>query len=248
MSILVFSLLFFPVIICGLSIYVFKIKANYLKLLTAFSGAYLLTICFIEVLPEIYSQSNSNNIYIGIFILIGFFIQLLLDFVSKGVEHGHQHIDCNCHKNRKLNPLPVLIGLCIHAFLEGMPLSDGFMNSELRNTLLLGIIIHNIPISIVLMSLFIHNQHSKTTPIILLIIFALASPFGALCSYFLGMEFINNINQYFSAIMAIVVGIFLHISTTILFETDENHKFNYIKLFVVIIGASAAFIISIIHI
>jgi hypothetical protein len=38
--------------------------------------------------------------------------------------------------------------------------------------------------------------------------------------------------------MALVVGIFLHISTTILFETEENHKFNMVKFIAIIIGAS----------
>ena len=31
----------------------------------------------------------------------------------------------------------------------------------------------------------------------------------------------------FNIILAIVVGMFLHISTTIIFETSENHKFNF---------------------
>jgi hypothetical protein len=37
------------------------------------------------------------------------------------------------------------------------------------------------------------------------------------------------------------VGIFLHISTTILFESSENHRFNLIKFLVIILGAGLAF-------
>jgi hypothetical protein len=39
-----------------------------------------------------------------------------------------------------------------------------------------------------------------------------------------------------SVILAIVVGMFLHISTTIIFETSENHRVNLIKLGAVISG------------
>jgi uncharacterized membrane-anchored protein len=37
-------------------------------------------------------------------------------------------------------------------------------------------------------------------------------------------------------ILAVVVGMFLHISTTIIFETSENHKFNLMKLIAIFIG------------
>jgi hypothetical protein len=36
--------------------------------------------------------------------------------------------------------------------------------------------------------------------------------------------------------LAFVIGIFLHISTTILFESDQNHRFNFIKLLSIILG------------
>jgi zinc and cadmium transporter len=42
----------------------------------------------------------------------------------------------------------------------------------------------------------------------------------------------------FNRIMVIVIGIFLHISTTILFESTEDHKFNLKKLLVVLAGIS----------
>jgi hypothetical protein len=45
----------------------------------------------------------------------------------------------------------------------------------------------------------------------------------------------------FNMILAIVVGMFLHISTTIIFETSENHKFNVLKLTSIIVGCSLAF-------
>jgi zinc transporter ZupT len=240
MNILVFCALFFPVVLSGLSIFVFKTGTKNLKLITAFSGAYLLAISFLEILPEIY-KSSTNISTIGGFILLGFFIQLLLDFITKGVEHGHQHE--GHHHGKSISPLPVIIGLFIHSFLEGMPLSDGFNIPELRNTLLTGIIIHNIPISMVLMSLLLQSKVKNSNAFLFLLVFAFSAPLGTLTSYLVGKEFFVNMDYYFSIVMALVVGIFLHISTTILFETDDNHRFNWLKLFVIILGAFSAFLL-----
>ena len=144
MNILIFLALFLPVILSGFSVFLFKTSSSFLKLILAFSGAFLLTISFVDIIPEIYSTGNKMNI--GLFILIGFFIQLLLDFITKGVEHGHEHIHEEHDHCGFPTALPILIGICIHSFLEGMPLSSNFQNTLLKNTLLTGIVIHNIPI------------------------------------------------------------------------------------------------------
>jgi hypothetical protein len=44
-------------------------------------------------------------------------------------------------------------------------------------------------------------------------------------------------------INAIVIGIFFHISTVILFESSEGHKFNLSKLVVIVLGILVAYVI-----
>jgi len=235
MSPIVFIALFFPVILSGLSFYFFNTTERALKLIIAFGGAFLLSLSFIELLPEIYTTSSSATI--GIFVLVGFFIQLLLDFLTKGVEHGHH----GCHEHgHGINPYGIMIGICIHSFLEGMPLVDNLANDSLKNTLLSGIVIHNIPISIVLVGILSKTGLKKSSIIILLTIFALSAPIGTLSSYFIGTGILENVTEYFNIILAIVVGIFLHISTTILFETDEQHHFNFYKFIAVLLGFGTA--------
>ena len=116
-------------------------------------------------------------------------------------------------------------------------MAENFHIPALKNTLLVGIVIHNIPISLVLISLLIQKKVSKLKSILLLSVFALAAPIGTLTSYFVGASYVTNLNDFFDIIMALVVGIFLHISTTILFETEENHKFNMVKFIAIIAGA-----------
>lgn len=240
MNLIVFIALFFPVVLGGTSVFFFKTGEKSLKLILSFGGAFLLSLSFTELIPEIYANESAE---IGLFIMLGFFIQLLLDFLTKGVEHGHHshHEKLNepCRKkNEHVSFVGIMIGICIHSFLEGMPLSSNFQNEDLKNTLLSGIVIHNIPISIVLVSLLIHTGLKKSTSIILLLVFALSAPLGTMVSFLLGQEFAENMNHFFNIILAVVVGIFLHISTTILFESDEEHHFNLYKFIAIILGAS----------
>ena len=207
-----------------------KLNANAIKLILAFSGAYLFAISAFHFLPEIYS---TNGKQIGLFLLIGFILQIILEFFSKGIEHGHGHL-----QNKSI-PISMLISLAIHAYLEGMPLGGmehhNHTHSNFESSLLTGIAIHKIPVSIVLMSLFNEAEFSKTKSFCLIGVFALMAPLGTLTG-----SLIEEISTYQNEIMAIVVGIFLHISTTILFESSEGHKFNLQKLVVIMIGSLLA--------
>ena len=87
-----------------------------IKFLLVFSGAYLLSIGVFHLLPEIYETHNPG---IGLWIMAGFFIQLILEVFSKGVEHGHGHIELFRDKGI---PLAVMGSLFLHAFLESLPI------------------------------------------------------------------------------------------------------------------------------
>ncbi|MGB5243306.1 MAG: ZIP family metal transporter [Lutimonas sp.] len=196
-----------------------------LQLLLSFSGAYLLSMTVLHLIPEVY-EGNSKNV--GVFILIGIVVQTTLEFFSKGAEHGHVHI----HPNTTKIPWLLFISLNIHAFLEGMPLGIQ-KNSEL----LWAIIIHKIPVAVILVIFLINSELKKSYVIGLILLFALASPLG---SFF--AEEISFLHNYDQQITAIIIGIFLHISTAILFESSENHKFNLHKFIAIIIGFSVALI------
>ena len=69
-----------------------------------------------------------------------------------------------------------------------------------------------------------------------LLVFALMTPLGSLASTILLAFGSEGITIYFDYVMAMVIGIFLHVSTSILFETGENHYYNRQKFFTVVIG------------
>ena len=64
----------------------------------------------------------------------------------------------------------------------------------------------------------------------LLAVFAAMAPLGTLLS---GVEMVGHYNR---ESLAIVIGIFLHISTTILFESSEGHRFNAYKMMAIAAG------------
>lgn len=240
MNALIYLYLFLSVIISGISVLFFTIKGKTLKLILSFSGAYLFAISVLHLIPEIYS---SNDHSIGVYILIGFFLQILLEFFSEGIEHGHIHL--HPHANKAF-PFTMMIGLSIHSFLEGMPLASNTssIKESFENPLLTGIILHNIPIAIALMSMLIQSHTKRNTAILLLTVFALVTPLGTFTSYMIRENLVGNFSIYFDKIMAIVIGIFLHISTTILFESSENHRFNLLKFITILLGAGVALIFS----
>ena len=213
-------------------------KQHIIKILLAFSGGFLLSIAFIHFIPEMYAHSEHNTI--GIYILLGFLIQLVLEFFSGGIEHGHIH-----HHHHGKIPWAILISLSVHSFLEGMPLAAPFTGHEVATahdhgndqTLLMGIIFHQLPVAIALMTLLLSAKINRSLAWVLLIAFALTTPAGMLAGFLSNSMFAA---YDFNLILAVVVGMFLHISTTIIFETSENHKFNFLKLVSILVGFAIA--------
>ena len=227
-NILTIALLFASVIAGAIIVETFNInKSKNIQLLLTFSGAYLLAVSVLHLIPELFTHNTTNNI--GLFILGGFLIQILLEYFSQGIEHGY------FHKSNAI-PFSVLISLCLHALLEGIPLG-GHLHHHAHNALLTGIILHKMPVAIVLMTIFLQSNISKTRAYFYLLLFALMSPLGV----FSGSLFADLV-EFHNEIMAVVIGIFLHISTTILFESSEGHKFNSKKIFAILLGAAIAYL------
>lgn len=229
------------VLLSGSVVFLFRHENTLvLKLLLAFSGAFLIGITFLNLIPEVYEKPVE---YAGLFVLLGFLLQLLLELLTRGAEHGHEHDRDKCHKEDHISPALLMLGLCIHAFLEGMPIVPSF-DPEIRNILVTGIVIHNIPISLALVSLFLHYGMKRGSVIGLLLVFSLMTPLGSMASQVIQAATLQDISHYFHYAMALVIGIFLHVSTSILFETEENHQYNLRKFLTVILGLAVAFAIT----
>nr|WP_315142075.1 ZIP family metal transporter [uncultured Flavobacterium sp.] len=200
-----------------------KKKSN-LKLLLAFSGSFLLSVTVISLLPEVYETKNTT---IGLYIMLGILFQIILEFFSKGAEHGHVH----GHQTITHIPWLLFISLCIHALLEGFPVGH-------HHDLAIGIAIHHLPIAIILTTFFVQAQLNKKAIFAFMITFAMMTPLGTLAS-----NYIPGLQEYTTEITAIVIGILFHISSTIIFESSEGHKFNVAKVSMIILGILLAILL-----
>lgn len=196
-----------------------------IKILLAFSGAFLLSITIFELLPEVYDHLNQK--LTGVLIMFGILLQISLEFLSKGAEHGHLHVN----KSSTKFPWMLFISLCLHAFLEGFPIHS-------HNDMIWGVIIHKVPIAILVSSYLVASKFKAIQVIFFLSLFTIMTPLGTVISH----HFIS-IKPYLNQINAVVIGIFLHISTTILFESSEGHKFNLAKILVICLAIIAAYFI-----
>ena len=193
-----------------------------MPIILAFSGAFLLSVTLFEILPEVFESSSKN---IGVYIMLGILLQIVLDFFSKGAEHGHIHLPTK----RRSFPWLLFISLSIHALLEGFPIAQ-------NNSVLIGVIVHKIPIAIILALYFNKASYSKTASFMFLLLFALMTPLGSLFA-----SEIESLKAYETLINAIAIGVFLHVSTTILFESSKDHKFNMAKLLSIVFAVVIAY-------
>ena len=192
------------------------------KRLLILSAGFLIAICVMEVFPEIYHSENHN---IGIWIIAGILLQMFLESFTKGFEHGHIH-----YEKCQILPAGLVLGMFIHAFIEGIPLAND--HGEI-SPYLLGILFHNLPISFVLGAFLLREKKDKTQAWITISIFAIASPLGML----LGDHLPSSWRIYFLALSA---GIFLHISSVIIFESNKSHKMDWEKMTLVVVGVLLA--------
>lgn len=236
MSLLQYIFLFSVVLLGGMVAFYFKsLNRRFLQLILSFVGAYILGIIVLHLIPDAYIEASQN---IGLWVLVGFFIQLFLERLSLGVEHGHIHD--HHHTNRPAFAFHVMLGLSIHAFIEGLPLSIygnlhalGVASDHQHEHLFYGVMMHKAPEAFALALLLLMSGFQKRFVIICILIFAAMSPAGAFVTQFFHFE-----SDVLKKIIAVVIGSLLHISTTILFEIDstDEHKMSWQKIYFIMGG------------
>lgn len=203
-----------------------------IKPLLSLSGTFLLAISFCHLLPEAYSTLDLNA---GYFVLGGFFLQVILEYLTHGVEHGHYHPHGHF---TKYFPVLAIGGLTVHSIIESLPMMHDHNHQQ---NYLLGIIMHKAPIAITLASILKSSPLKTRNAWIWFLPFCLSAPLTVLVGN------IYNLNTGLSEVWlarfsAIAVGIFLHVGTTILFELEDGHKLKPSKLLAILLGLAIYFL------
>lgn len=213
------------------------LKPSALNFLLVFVGSYLFSLTILHLLPDLLTFPTSSH-FIGFSVLIGFFLQLLLGVFSNGIEHGHIH-EHQHHEQLLISPLGVFVSLCIHAFLDGVILSNATLatssQTSLYARLLIGIVLHKSSEAFALVGVLKELVHAKKFIWIYLFGFSLASPLGLWLSKYGSQNLLLN-PKVFVALAAIAVGNLLHISTTIFLESTPHHRLDVRKFMAILAG------------
>jgi len=237
-----YLLLLSSIILGALSVFFFLLyEPRHVKLLNSFTGAYLLCLTFLHLLPELYHSQQGerahDDLLLGTLILAGFFTQVALDVISMGIEHGHAH-----ELHGRL-PTGILAGLCLHALVEAMALGNPHEHYDpaSRRLLLYSIVLHNYPVSIALLGMLLQTGMKRSQAIGWLGLFAAMAPLG------MSLSAHTQLAAHSRELTAFVIGIFMHISTTILFESSDIHRFNLAKLGAIVTGTVLGFVSLLLH-
>lgn len=198
-------------------------RPKFVKNILILSAGFMIAVCLNEIFPQVYQAAHHN---IGYWVIAGVLLQLLLENLTKGFEHGHFH-----HRSEsQILPVALMVGMFIHAFIEGIPLAG---ETDIFSPYLMGIVFHNLPISFILGAFLADNRKFSPSAFFIVALFALASPAGML----LGHYFHADLQPVF---LAVVGGIFLHISSVIIFESNKNHNIDWQKILFVLLGIGLA--------
>ncbi len=206
------------------------LKVNTSKLISftvLFSGSFLLGIALFGLMPELFDNIEEA----GLWIVLGFFLQIVLEKFTGGLGHGHIH----SHDVPK-NELVLFLGLMLHALFEGYSAGlTNYLTPGLLSGMVMGIAIHEIPAAFSLSVLMTTKYHRKRYLLPILGVYACATPIGYLLGVFVHKESI--ISEHMSQVItAIIAGIFLHISTTIVFENSLWKREGFKKWIMIALG------------
>ncbi|WP_129022028.1 ZIP family metal transporter [Edaphocola flava] len=233
---LVYNILLFIITIIGGSIplWTSSWSDKRMKNLLAFSGAYLLSITMLHLIPE---SVENVGFAAGGYMLLGYFLQQILQKFTHGVEHGHHHSTGHQHH---LPIVSLFFGMALHAFAEGIPLGTTYHEDSTVPSLYLAIALHKLPEAMLLVSLLIHSHRSKNASLLWLCLFALLTPVSSMLTHYAGIQLISFASAL-PYIIAVVTGSFLQIGTTIFFESGSNaHDMSWRRWIVILAGIGMA--------
>ena len=225
-----------------------------IDLISSFTGAFVIGIIVFHMLPEVYSELPPHTI--GLCVMAGLLIQSVLDFFTKGIDHGHTHTP-SCthgrgHDDDGNMPLTVamFVSLSLHTFIESLPILSGGHIHEHEHVhhgleiagvspLLAGIALHTVPMAMVLYIFLLRVVKKRSTALLLMAVFGLAGPLGMFAG-----QHISWLSEYYFQLLAVVGGILLHVSAVMLFDCDMAVYGKIKKLAVIVLGFAGAMILT----
>jgi len=193
--------------------------------LLSYSAGVLLGVGFLHILPEAQELSAQAPYYCLLAFVLFYFMEhhLLIHASHEELHHtsldeAASHGEC-CAKPHPLG-LVAFFGLALHSLIDGMIIGTGYeASAEMGLLSSIGVIAHEVPEGIAMLSILLHYGHSRQRAVALTSIVAVATPLGAVVTYAL----VHHISeQLLGNLMALAAGSFIYIAASDLIP--ESHR------------------------
>jgi zinc and cadmium transporter len=203
-----------------------------IRLLLAFGTGVLLGAAFLHMIPEAVEGLGRN---VGVPVVLGFLTIYVLERFL--MMHACEEEHCDFHHMG----LAAFLGITTHSLIDGFALGGGLAVPRLGLPVTLAIILHKLPDALSLTGILLHCNYPKRRIVLLSVLFAFATPVGAVLSWIFLTRLQGTLVFYAIAFSA---GTFLAIATGDLLpqvhSPPQGRYRNLLALFVGILLMSAA--------
>ncbi len=197
-----------------------------LHLFVSFGAGIFIGTVFLHLLPEALSHDHSGSS--AMFVLIGF---MLIFFIEKFLvvqgDGGYDH-------NHYVVSITALVGLSVHSIIAGLGLAVGSNFEDIGSLIFYSIIAHKSTAAFSLASLFLLAKMKMKKSILLIVMFSLMTPLGAL---FFSYVITSVDHESLAPLLGLTAGTFLYVAVgELLPEVFHTKSHRWSKMALLILG------------
>ena len=234
-DIVIYSAVVFLVAFCGGMITLIKSWSDeLLHLFLSFGAGIFLGVVFLHLMPE--AVAHGHSVVVPTMVLVGY---LLIFFLEKFLfSHGNG----GAVHSHKIISITAMAGLSVHSLIEGLGLAVGSTDARLGAVILISILAHKATAAFSLTSLFVLGKFSRKKSVLLLLLFSLMTPLGALV---MTPFFAYGSETVVEVLTGLTAGTFLWVATgDMLPEVFHTRDKRWAKLALLLTGIMIMFVLS----
>src|ERR1700757_2664192 len=205
---------------------------KYLEYFVALGAGYMLTVAFVEVIPESLHLGGENAL---LFVLIGYFLIHLFEHTI--APHFHFGEETHTEEMHALHARKtVLLGLAIHAFFDGVAIAAGFLVSTwLGAVIFFAVFLHKLPEGFTVASVVLASGQGKRNAILAAGLLGVATVAGAVLT--------SSLEGQLKYALPLSGGVTLYVAATDLLP-EVNREPNWRMALLVFVGVATLLILK----